>query len=111
MSSTGDEDNHKRRFSGLLLIPCLVFSNVLIALNWDTDEITCSSDGDLTASGSITLEGVEYDVYTFSYDALDSGGNYRSGDGECELSDWDVRTADEIDLLIRIGGYLSLIHI
>ena len=105
MNSAEHEVNQKRQFWGLLLVPCLVFSNVLIALNWEIDDITCSSDGDFTASGSITLEGVEYDVYTFSYDALDSGGNYRSGDGECELSDWDVRTADEIDLLIRIGGY------
>ena len=105
MNSAEHEVNQKRQFWGFLLVPCLVFSNVLIALNWEIDDITCSSDGDFTASGSITLEGVEYDVYTFSYDALDSGGNYRSGDGECELSDWDVRTADEIDLLIRIGGY------
>ena len=105
MSSTGDEDNHKRRFSGLLLIPCLVFSNVLIALNWDTDEITCSSDGDLTASGSITLEGVEYDVYTFLYDDLDSGGSGKYGEGGCELSDWDIRTADHIDVEVRTSEY------
>ena len=105
MSSAGDEDNHKRRFSGLLLIPCLVFSNVLIALNWDTDEITCSSDGDLTASGSITLEGVEYDVYTFLYDDLDSGGSGKYGEGGCELSDWDIRTADHIDVEVRTSEY------
>ena len=58
MNSAGDEVSHKGQFLRLLLIPCLVLSNVLIALNWDTDEITCSSDGDLTASGSITLEGI-----------------------------------------------------
>ena len=106
MNSAGeDEVSHKGHFFRLLLIPCLVFSNVLIALNWDTDEITCSSDGDLTASGLITLEGVEYDVYTFLYDDLDSGGSFKSGDGGCDLSDWDIRTADHIDVGIRTSEY------
>ena len=105
MVSVGDEVNHKRRLGSLLLIPCLVFSNVLIALNWDTDEITCSSDGDLTASGSITLEGVEYDVYTFLYDDLDSGGSGKYGEGGCELSDWDIRTAGHIDVEVRTSEY------
>ena len=66
---------------------------------------SCSSDGDLTASGLITLEGVEYDVYAFLYDDLDSGGSFKSGDGGCDLSDWDIRTADHIDVGIRTSEY------
>lgn len=97
--------HHKRRFWGLLLVPCLVFSNVLIALNWDTEHHLCSSDGDPTASGSITLDGAEYDLYRFDHDDLDSGGRFRAGDGECGLSDWNIRTADEIDLIVRTSGY------
>ncbi len=97
--------NHKRRFWGLLLVPCLVFSNVLIALNWDTEHHLCSSDGDPTASGSINLDGAEYDLYRFDHDDLVSGGRYSAGDGECGLSDWNIRSADEIDLVVRTSGY------
>ena len=56
----------------LLLIPCLVFSNVLIALNW----ILMRSLVHRMATHRLRLnhpEGVEYDVYTFLYDDLDSG--------------------------------------
>ena len=45
MNSAGHEVNQKRQFLGLLLVPFLVFSNVLIALKWNTEELTCSSDG------------------------------------------------------------------
>ena len=105
MVSDGSLVNHKRRFLGFLLIPCLVLSNVLIALIWEYEDFVCSTDGDPAASGSITLDGAEYDLYTFGYDDLDSGGRFRSGEGGCELSDWDIRTADEIDLLVRTSEY------
>ena len=45
MNSAGDEVSHKGHFLRMLLIPCLVFSNVLITLKWNTEELTCSSDG------------------------------------------------------------------
>ena len=103
-----DEVKHKRRLGSLLLIPCLVLSNVLIALIWDHEDIVCSTDGDPAASGSITLDGAEYDLYTFGYDDLDSGKSGRYGEGGCDLSDWDIRTADEIDLLVRTSGYTAI---
>lgn len=97
--------NHKRRSWGLLLVPCLVFSNVLIALSWDVEQRLCSWDGDPTTSGSITLDGAEYDLYRFDHEDLDLGGRFYSEDGECGLSDWTIRTADEIDLWVRTSGY------
>jgi len=97
--------NHKRRFWGLLLVPCLVFSNVLIALSWDVEQRLCSWDGDPTPSGSITLDGAEYDLYRFDHEDLDLGGRFYSEDGGCGLSDWTIRTANEIDLFVRTSGY------
>ena len=44
MVSVGDEVNHKRRLGSLLLIPCLVFSNVVIALNWEDLETDCDRE-------------------------------------------------------------------
>ena len=98
-------NNHKHRFWGLLLVPCLVFSNVLIALSWDAEQRLCSWDGDPTPSGSITLDGAEYDLYRFDHEDLDLGGRFYSEDGECGLSDWTIRTANEIDLYVRTSGY------
>ena len=107
MVSVGDEVNHKRRLGSLLLIPCLVFSNVVIALNWEDLETACFSYGDHITPGSITLDGAEYDLYTFGYDDLDSGNSFSAGGGECELSDWYIRAADEIDLIVRTSGYTA----
>lgn len=97
--------NHKRRSWGLLLVPCLVLSNVLIALSWDVEQRLCSWDGDPTSSGSITLDGAEYDLYRFDHEDFDLGGRFYSEDGECGLSDWTIRTANEIDLYVRTSGY------
>ena len=109
LGTTTDSDerevNHKRLFWSFLLIPCLVFSNLLIAINWDTEEIMCYSDGDPKAPDSINLDGAEYDLYRFDHDDLVSGGRYSAGDGECGLSDWNIRSADEIDLVVRTSGY------
>ena len=109
LGTTTDSDerevNHKRLFWSFLLIPCLVFSNLLIAINWDTEEIMCYSDGDPKAPDSITLDGAEYDLYRFDHEDLDLGGRFYSEDGECGLSDWTIRTANEIDLYVRTSGY------
>ena len=106
-SIDADQDvaNHKRRSWGLLLVPCLVLSNVLIALSWDVEQRLCSWDGDPTPSGSITLDSAEYDLYRFDHEDFDLGGRFYSEDGGCGLSDWTIRTADEIDLWVRTSGY------
>ena len=96
LDTTTDSDerevNRKRLFWSFLLIPCLVFSNLLIAINWDTEEIMCYSDGDPKAPDSITLDGAEYDLYRFDHDDLVSGGRYRAGDGGCGLSEYSWST-------------------
>ena len=103
MNSAGDEINRKHRFLGLLLIPFLVFSNAVLAVSWEVQENTCSLDESHTASGSITLDGVEYDLYSFGYDDLEADSQYE--EEGCRLTDFTIRTADEIDLLVRTSGY------
>ncbi len=103
MNSAGDEINRKHRFLGLLLIPFLVFSNAVLAVSWEVQENTCSLDESHTASGSITLYGVEYDLYSFGYDDLEADSQYE--EEGCTLTDFTIRTADEIDLLVRTSGY------
>ena len=91
------------------MIPCLVFSSVLIGLGSGIESIGCESYGRPTAFGSITLNGADYDLYTFHYEDLlndhDEWTQDNPQDNHCELSDWFLNKADYVDLMVRTSEY------
>ena len=99
-----NEVNHNDRFLGFLLIPCLIFSSVLIGLGSDFESIGCELRDRHTSSGTITLDGGDYDLYTFHYEDLENEDEWEEGD-HCELSDWNIHHADEIELMVRTNQY------
>ena len=104
-----NEVNHNDQFWGFLLIPCLVFSSVLIGLGSGIESIGCESYVRPTAIGTITLDGADYDLYTFHYEDLlndhDDWTQDNPQDNHCELSDWFLNKADYVDLMVRTNEY------
>ena len=100
-----NEVNHNDRFLGFFLIPGLVFSSILIGLGSDFESIGCESRGRHTALGSITLNGADYDLYTFHYEDMENDYDHWTEDDHCELSDWFLSKADYVDLMVRTNEY------
>lgn|GEM_PF-3809787 len=100
-----NEVNHNDQFWGFLLIPCLVFSSVLIGLGSDFESIGCEHRGRHIAFGSITLNGADYDLYTYHYEDLERVSTGWHEDEDCELSDWFLSKADYVDLMVRTNEY------
>lgn len=100
-----NEVNHNDRFFGFFLIPCLVFSSVLIGLGSDFESIGCESRDHSDSLGSIKLNGADYNLYTFHYEDLENDIDHWTVDDHCELSDWNIHHADEIELMVRTNQY------
>ena len=100
-----NEVNHNDRFLGFFLIPGLVFSSILIGLGSDFESIGCESRGRHTALGTITLNGADYDLYTFHYEDMENDYDHWTEDDHCELSDWFLSKADYVDLMVRTNEY------
>ena len=100
-----NEVNPNDQFWGFLLIPCLVFSSVLIGLGSDFESIGCEHRGRHIAFGSITLNGADYDLYTYHYEDLEKVSTGWHEDEDCELSDWFLSKADYVDLMVRTSEY------
>ena len=107
--SDGGEINHRHRFWGFLLIPGLVFTSVLVGLHWEGDEIGCYARSDkVGGSEEIFFDGVgEYDLYKFDHDDLVGRGGEWYGQENCDLSDRNIRQANEIDFWVRMDGSLD----
>ncbi len=100
-----NEVNPNDQFWGFLLIPCLVFSSVLIGLGSDFESISCESYGGHSVFGSITLDGADYNLYTIHYGDLNKEQHSWDEDDNCDLSDWNIQQADEIELMVHTNQY------
>ena len=100
-----NEVNPNDKFWGFLLIPGLLFSSVLIGLGSDFESTSCESYGGHSAFGSITLDGADYNLYTFHYGDLEKEQHSWDEDDDCDFSDWNIQQADDIELMVQTNQY------